>query len=306
MPMYDIIITRRQLNTKKISAIIIIAVILVAIGTVLGINKAAADKKAEYAKELEAIQNKYLEELRIKQEEEAKQRAIIQERINKANAPLSEEAKNRILNIYENTDGIKRAFLTFDDGPTKAVTPFILDTLKQYNVKATFFVLGQNVRVNHELINREFDEGHFIANHSYTHAYSKIYASPEATLDEFNRTQQTIRDALNNQSFDSKVFRFPGGSTGGRYHSIKQECKAYLEENGIAHLDWNALNSDAEGKFTKEQLLENAINSIGEHNNVVILMHDAADKILTAEMLPDLINYLSNKGYGFYNLYDLM
>ena len=306
MPVYDIIITRKKLNIKKIIAIALLAVFLVSVCTILGIKKASDNKKAEYAKELEASQLQYLEEQRIKQEEEERQRAIVQARIDKANAPLSEEAKERVLNIYNNEDGIKRAYLTFDDGPTKAVTPFILDTLKQYNVKATFFVLGQNVKYNPDLVKREFDEGHYIANHGYTHTYSKVYSSVEATLEEFNMAQQAIRDALDNQSYNSKVFRFPGGSTGGRYSSIKKECKSYLLENDVAYLDWNALNSDAEGKFTKEQLLENAINSIGTHEDVVILMHDASDKILTNEMLPELIEYLSNNGYGFYNLYDLM
>lgn len=74
----------------------------------------------------------------------------------------------------------------------------------------------------------------------------------------------------------------------------------------MAHLDWNALTSDAAGASTCEELLQNAINTIGDKNSVVILMHDASDKILTYEILPRLINYLRENGYSFKNIYDLI
>ena len=202
--------------------------------------------------------------------------------------------------------GEKRVFLTFDDGPSQSVTPLILDVLKQENVKATFFVLGTNTKYNPELVKREFDEGHYIANHGYTHKYSTVYASPEATLDEYNFTQQAIRDALGNQNYKSKVFRFPGGSNGGHYHEAKQNSKAFLRENGIVHLDWNCLSKDAEGANSKETLMQNIIDTMGDKDSVVILMHDASDKILTYEMLPELISYLREKGYKFQTIYDLL
>lgn len=305
--MYDIIFTRGKLNTIKIIACIIAFIILIAACTMLGIKLANDKKQSIYIRELQEQEKRALAEVERKRiEEEERLKAEAEERLNKANASLTEEGKENILQIYNIDDGIKRVYLTFDDGPTKAVTPLILDLLKQYNIKATFFLLGQNVKYNPDLVKREFEEGHYIANHGYTHTYSKVYSSVEATLEEYNLTQQAIRNALGNQSFDSKVFRFPGGSTGGKYHSIKKECKSYLLENGIAYLDWNALNEDAAGKFTKEQLLENAIESIGTKKNAVILMHDSSDKILTYEMLPDLIKYLKENDYVFCNLYDLL
>ena len=305
--MYDIIYSNRRINIVKIILLVISAILLIGISTIFGIKMANDEKRAEYFNELKQIEaQKVAEEENKKREEEEKKKRLEQERQNKVNLPMTDEQMNRILNIYHQDDGMKRVYLTFDDGPTKAVTPFILDKLQEYNIKATFFVLGQNVKYNSDLIQREFNEGHYIANHGYTHAYAKVYSSTQATLDEYLKTQQAIRDALGNQSYQSKVFRFPGGSTGGKYHSIKQECKAFLIENGIAYLDWNALNEDAAGKFTKEQLLENAISSIGEKNNVVILMHDAADKILTYEMLPELIEYLKQNEYEFCTLYDLL
>lgn len=79
-----------------------------------------------------------------------------------------------------------------------------------------------------------------------------------------------------------------------------------MRQNSIASLDWNALTNDAAGAYTKEALLQNAIDTIGNKNTVVLLMHDSADKILTYETLPDLIKYLRDNGYIFKNLYDII
>ena len=84
------------------------------------------------------------------------------------------------------------------------------------------------------------------------------------------------------------------------------EAKGYLRQNGIVSLDWNSLSKDAEGAKTKEMLLQNVIDTVGNKQSVVILMHDAADKILTYETLPSVIQYLRENGYSFKNLYDIL
>ena len=88
--------------------------------------------------------------------------------------------------------------------------------------------------------------------------------------------------------------------------NIKEEAKPILEENQIGYIDWNALTNDSAGAKTKEALLENMIETVGEKTTVVILMHDAGDKILTYEVLPEIIAYLREKGYIFKNFYDIM
>lgn len=198
------------------------------------------------------------------------------------------------------------AYLTFDDGPTTTVTPLILDLLKQENIKATFFVLGTNVKINSDLIKREFEEGHYIANHGYSHKYSQIYVNSQTVLDEYNYTEQCIQEALENPDYHSRVFRFPGGSVGGKYHSIKKQAKQLLRDNHIASLDWNALSNDANGAHTKEMIMQNIQQTVGQKQSVVILMHDAYDKILTYETLLDVIQYLRDNGYEFKNLYDIL
>lgn len=208
-------------------------------------------------------------------------------------------------NIYNGTEG-KRVFLTFDDGPSKAVTPHILDTLKEHNIKATFFLLGSRVKLNPDLVKREYEEGHYIANHGYSHQYSKIYASSNNVIKEYNKTEKEIQKALGNTNYSSHLFRFPGGSIGGAHSKIKKEAKQELKKQQIAYLDWNALTSDAAGANTKEKIMKNLKQTVRNYNNVVILMHDAPDKILTYETLDEVIGYLKNKGYAFKNMYDLM
>lgn len=206
----------------------------------------------------------------------------------------------KVDNIYNGEEG-KRVFLTFDDGPSKSVTPHILELLKFHNIKATFFVLGSRVKLNPDIVKREYDEGHYIANHGYSHKYSSIYAKPENVIEEYNKTEAEIRKALNNQNYSSHLFRFPGGSIGGEYNKIKKSAKKQLKEKQIAYLDWNALTSDAAGANTKEKILKNMKKTVGNYQNVVLLMHDAPDKKLTYETLEDVITYLTEKGYSFKN-----
>ena len=303
--MYDLI-TTRKLNKKKVAIIIILLILLVFLATILGIKLAEYNRVQEQAKEYQKQQEEIeKEELEKNRQEEEKKQAEIEKRIEQTSRPLSDEEKDRILHIYRST-GEKRVFLTFDDGPSKTVTPLILDLLKKEEVKATFFILGNNAKNNPDILKREFDEGHYVANHGYSHKYSEIYSSPEATLNEYNATEQAIKDALGNQSYSSRLFRFPGGSNGGYYDNAKQNSKALLYENGVVHLDWNCLSEDAAGAHTKEDLMQNVINTMGEKDTVVILMHDSSDKILTYEMLSDLIHYLKEKGYKFENIYNLL
>lgn len=303
--MYDLI-TTRKLNKKKVAIIIILLILLVFLATILGIKLAEYNRVQEQAKEYQKQQEEIeKEELEKTRQEEEKKQAEIEKRIEQTSRPLSDEEKDRILHIYRST-GEKRVFLTFDDGPSKTVTPLILDLLKKEEVKATFFTLGNNAKNNPDILKREFDEGHYIANHGYSHRYSEIYSSPEATFNEYNVTEQAIKDALGNQSYSSRLFRFPGGSNGGYYDNAKQNSKALLYENGVVHLDWNCLSEDAAGAHTKEDLMQNVINTMGEKDTVVILMHDSSDKILTYEMLSDLIHYLKEKGYKFENIYNLL
>lgn len=302
--MYDIIIGR-SVNKRKITIVIATLLIVEFIAVIGGIK--FADHK--YAKE-EAIklQEKVAKieqaEAEKKAEKEREEQAKIQERIQKTSQPFNEEQQYNILHIYKSDT--KRVFLTFDDGPSETVTPLILDLLKEENVPATFFTLGTNVKRHPEIVRREFDEGHYVANHGYSHKYSAVYASPQATFDEYNYTENAIKEALGNENYRSNLFRFPGGSNGGYYNSLKQESKALLRENGIVHLDWNCLSKDAEGAHSTESLIQNIKDTADGKYSVVVLMHDSSDKILTYESLKEVINYFRENGYEFKNIYDII
>ena len=217
---------------------------------------------------------------------------------------LTDEQINAINNIYKSNT--KRVFLTFDDGPSSTVTPDILNTLKSENIKATFFVLGTMVKSNPEILKREREEGHYIANHGYSHVYKKVYENKNKPLEEYNKTNELIQKALNDPTYQSNVFRFPGGSNGGYYDDIKTEAKKILKQNHIAYLDWNALTNDSAGATTEEEMLKNLKSTSKGKNSVVVLMHDAPNKKQTAKTLPKVIEYFKNNGYTFQNLYDII
>ncbi len=292
--MLDLVeITPRKLNIKKIIITVIIIILIIAM-CVLGVIAYKKTKKDKLNNTENIIESK------IMQKEKAYAHMVEFEEPKKQ----TQDIREQISNIYHSDT--KRVFLTFDDGPSKTVTPLILDLLKQENIKATFFLLGSRAELNPDIVKREYDEGHYIANHGYSHNYTNIYQTPQSVVDEFNATEAAIKNALGNQEYNSYLFRFPGGMPGGKHAQLKAEAAQILEQNGVAHLDWNALTSDAAGAKTSEEMLQNAISTIGEKNSVVILMHDAGDKILTYEMLPNLISYLREKGYEFKNMYDLI
>lgn len=212
-------------------------------------------------------------------------------------------AQQDIMNIYYSTE--KVAYLTFDDGPSKSVTPRVLDILKQENVPATFFVLGSRVELNPDLLRREYEEGHYIANHGYSHDYAKIYTSKDTVFEEYVKTEESIRGALGNPNYNTYLFRFPGGSSGGRYEAVKTEAKGLLRDYGVNYTNWNCLTGDAEGRTTPESLMECLIQTMEGDDAIIVLMHDASDKSYTADSLPTVISYLREQGYTFRNFYDI-
>lgn len=215
----------------------------------------------------------------------------------------SDEIAKKVVDVY--FEEANKIYLTFDDGPSR-VTGDVLDILKKYNVKATFFVLGTNVESRPELVKRAYDEGHFIASHGYSHIYSSIYSSPQAVLDEYNSSVNAIRNAIGVPNYNPHLFRFPGGSSGGKYDDVKKEAISLLKENGITHTNWNALTGDSAGSTTIEEMWNQLNITAAGDDNLVILMHDAGDKDVTVQFLPQLIEHYQSLGYEFVNYYDVM
>ena len=283
----DLIEIKPRLNKKKVILItisILLIIAIVAVSSFFGIRN--------YYNKLSIIEQKI------------SQKSVPEHKLFYSDEVKKNEIVNRVANIYNSN--YKRVFLTFDDGPSKSVTIPILDILKENNVKATFFVLGSNAERYPEIVKRAYQEGHYIANHSFTHVYANIYASPQNVLDEYNRTEIAIKNAIGNQNYNSRLFRFPGGTSGGKYANTKKDAVNLLNQNNVAHLDWNALTADAAGLENVDEMLKYVEKTIGNKNRVVILMHDTGIKKGTSELLPRLIQMLKEKGYVFENIYDLL
>ena len=293
-------VSRKYKNIKN--AIIITAFIALTIILVIIIKETNQNKKY---KKIYTSYEKQISQLKQDEQVIEEQKKIEEENARKNQLPqLTEDAKNEFNNLYHSDK--KRVFLTFDDGPSKNVTPMVLDTLKQENIKATFFLLGSRVELEPEMAKREYNEGHYLASHGYSHVYSQIYASPQSVLDEYNKSVVVIRNAIGVQEYEPHLFRFPGGYAGGKYASIKKEAAQLLDQNGILHVDWNALTSDAAGAKTTDEFITELDKTVPKHNSVVVLMHDAGNKTATAEALPTIIKYFRERGFEFENFYNIM
>ena len=218
------------------------------------------------------------------------------------NIPAASE-ENDLLKIATSVEDTEQkvCYLTFDDGPTEEVTPQVLDVLKKYDVKATFFMLGKMLNVNRELGKRVYDEGHLLANHSYFHVYEDLYATSDSFIEEIEKTNQLIKDVTGEEPF--KLMRFPGGGhNAGSYGAQKQEYKNLLKEKGYYFVDWNCLNGDAEAALRSPEQLLQRVKETAIGKNIVVLMHDAATKTTTPEALGSIIEYLKGQGYEFKRL----
>lgn len=284
--------TKPKLNKLKVFMVSIIGIIIISVCVIFGIVISKKDNTLKQEID-ETIIDENLETQKV-EEKQISQKIPV----------LTEEAKSKINNIYS-LEG-KTAYLTFDDGPSKTVTPLILDLLKEKDIKATFFTLGSRVELYPEIVKREYEEGHYIANHGYSHVYSSIYITPETVLNEYIQTENAIKQALQIPEYNSHLFRFPGGSVGGKYKEIKKQAIDLLNQNNVAYVDWNALTNDAVGTPTKEEMMNQLIKTVSGKRNVIILMHDAGDKILTYEILPEIINFLREQGYTFDNFYNII
>ena len=282
-------------NRIKIGTIVILVILFVGLFGVLGMYYAKLYNFNIFA-ELKKNYQEYIEEQKTNPKEE--------QTLNQVLPIYTEKSKQAMQKIY-NID-TKIAYLTFDDGPSEVVTNLILDVLKEQNVKATFFVLGSNVNKYPQIVKRAYKEGHYIANHGYSHNYDKIYSSVNSVLEEYNKTEKAIQKAIDVKEYSSHLFRFPGGYSGGSYKTIKKQAGELLNKNNISYIDWNILTGDAQGANTKEKILNNVKKYLKDKGNIVLLMHDSSSKMLTYETLTEIINYLRSEGYIFDNFYNVM
>lgn len=186
----------------------------------------------------------------------------------------------------EMDDRLRKVYLTFDDGPSEE-TDRILDILEEYQVKATFFVTGKTDDKYGDVYRRIVADGHTLGMHSFSHNYSRIYASEEA----FREDVEQLRDYLYQETgVKSDFYRFPGGSSNTVSRTSIQQLITYLNEQNIVYFDWNVSAGDATSEYvSSERITSRVISQVGEYKEAVVLMHDSSDKKSTVEALPMII-----------------
>ena len=184
---------------------------------------------------------------------------------------------------------VRKVYLTFDDGPS-ANTGQILDILDQYQIKATFFVIGKEDETSDALYKEIVARGHTIGMHSYSHKYNIVYES----LDSFAQDLSQIKENIYNLTgVECQLYRFPGGSSNQVSNIAMTEFIRYLNEQEIVYFDWNVECGDATANdYSVDQLVDNVMKDVVKHNTCVVLMHDSVDKPKTVEALPKIIEQI--------------
>ncbi len=179
----------------------------------------------------------------------------------------------------------KTMYLTFDDGPSPENTVRILDILQARNIKATFFLVGENVRRYPDIVQRIVADGHTIGIHCDNHDYAKLYASADSYLADFEAAHQTLLDLT---GIDVKLFRFPGGSVNDFNAGVRDEIIREMTARGYIYYDWNASLEDAVESSDPAQLVANGVSTTLGRQKVIMLAHDVkSDTALCLDTLLD-------------------
>lgn len=195
------------------------------------------------------------------------------------------------INSLENMakDGDKhRVYLTFDCNPGKN-TEAILDVLARYNLKATFFVVGDETGENDAIYQRIVNEGHTLGMNSYSNQYSSIYSSTQSFEEDYTKISNFIYEKT---GIESKLYRFPGGSSNRISNVNMAEFVRILNQKGVVYFDWNVSAGDTAVDYTVDDVISNVTEGIMQYKTSVVLLHDDDNKTVTAEALEPLINKL--------------
>ena len=172
----------------------------------------------------------------------------------------------------------RNVYLTFDDGPTPGVTPWVLDKLDEAGAKATFFCLGRNVDKHRDIYNRILSSGHSVGNHSYSHLKG-FRSSINRYMDDIHMAGDLI---------DSKLFRPPYGRI------LPGQVRAVLNQYDI--IMWDVLSIDYNNGLTGERVLKNVTNNV--KSGSIIVFHDsekASENLYYA--LPRTLEFLQENGF---------
>ncbi len=191
--------------------------------------------------------------------------------------------------FYRGNPAYKEVALTFDDGPYTESTPQLLATLRQYHVKATFFVVGARIEEHPELLKEHVADGHSLANHTYHH--DRLTKVPNAAVPaEITECTEIIKKVTGKTT---RLFRPPGGT-------FDREVTDIAQALGYQTILWTINTGDFE---TKDPKVVERRALQGVENGSIILFHD---RVSTAKALPNIITTLRNQGYRFVTIEEMM
>lgn len=195
--------------------------------------------------------------------------------------------------VYE-TPEQPTVYLTFDDGPTK-LTLKVLDILQAYQVKATFFVLGELAEKQEELIRRIHREGHALGNHTYNHKYDELYGNFSSFWQQVVRTDEILTEITGEKT---SLLRAPGG-TATNFDAFYFH---FLQIAGYQVHDWTVDSGDSKRRGVPASEIVNNVKKAKLTHEMTVLLHDGAGHAETVKALPEIIEYFQEKGYRFAKL----
>ena len=180
----------------------------------------------------------------------------------------------------------KNLYLSFDDGPHETATPFVLDELKKYNAKATFFCLGKNVQEHPEIYARILSEGHVTGNHTFNHL-NGLKTKSSIYIDDVEQAAHYI---------DSKLFRPPYGRISFKTAKLLQKDFDYKI------VMWEVLSGDFDQSVSPEKVLKNVTHKAQPGS--VIVFHDSAKAFKALNFtLPQMLKQFTEKGFAFKSIH---
>lgn len=181
----------------------------------------------------------------------------------------------------------RKVYLTFDDGPTPGITEWVLDVLKEHDVKATFFCIGNNIEKHPDIFQKVVEGGHAIGNHTYNHLNGWNTRNAQY-LENIAACKQAIEKRCEGKT---KLFRPP-------YGKIKSSQADAVLAQGYKIIMWDVLSADFDQGITPQKCLRNVIKNTREGS--VIIFHDSVKAAANVKhALPEAIKYLKEKGYRF-------
>ncbi|WP_179009089.1 polysaccharide deacetylase family protein [Winogradskyella forsetii] len=202
----------------------------------------------------------------------------------------------------------KALYLTFDDGPTPEITDWVLQTLKDYDAKATFFCIGNNIEKHPEIFQNIIDEGHSIGNHTYNHLKGWKHTTTdyikdvEKTQRHLNSKFQTLNSKTQDSQFDNlefedwnlKLFRPP-------YGKFKSKQSKQIQELDYKIVMWDVLSYDWDQSVSEEACLKN-VTSVAKEGSIIVFHDSVKASRNLMYVLPKVLEYYSARGFVFKSL----